>query len=179
MFEALHLGMREAFRVANQQLFYLPFDVAVQGSRNAASSLGTECSEADGRAMAERTAHTSFDEITPRPRMRQALDTLRARGIHLGGVSNADECQLDAMVDALGVRDVFHHLLSSEAARSCKPNAAIFHQALEQAGCAPEETFFVCDTPYADIIGAEGMRMALIEEATLIAIDRARQSQAS
>ena len=174
VFEALHLGMREAFRVANQQSFFLHFDVSIQGYRNAASALGTEWTEAEGRAMAERTAHMSFDEIRPRPGMRETLDTLRERGIHLGGVSNADDFQLDAMVDVLGVRDVFHHLLSSETARSCKPDAAIFHQALEQAGCAPEEVLFVGDTPDADIIGAEavGMRPVLIEETTLIAIDR-------
>jgi 2-haloalkanoic acid dehalogenase type II len=176
VFEALHLGMREAFRVANEGPFYLHFDVAIQGYRNAASAIGVEWSETEGRAMAERVAHMSFEGITPRPGMRETLDTLRERGIHLGGVSNADDFQLDAMVDALGVRDVFHHLLSSETARSCKPDAAIFNQALAEAGCAPEEVIFVGDTPDADIVGAEavGMRPVLIEETTEIAIDRGK-----
>ena len=83
VFEALHLGMREAFRVANETSFYLHFDVAIQGYRNAAASMGTEWSEAEGRAMAERTAHMSFVDITPRPGMRETLDTLRERGILL------------------------------------------------------------------------------------------------
>ncbi|MCZ6707897.1 MAG: HAD hydrolase-like protein, partial [Chloroflexi bacterium] len=49
-----------------------------------------------------------------------------------------------------------------------------FFQALDRAGCRPEETLFIGDTPNMDIIGAEavGMRGVLIEETTDIAIDR-------
>lgn len=176
VYDALHHGMREAFRRANEQAFYLHFEVAVSGFREATSRLGVPWSEDQCRAMAERTSQTGFEGLQPRPGMRETLEALRDQGVHLGGVSNADDFQLDAMVERLGVADVFHHLLSSESARSCKPDPAIFRLALAQAGCAPQETLFVGDTPDADIVGAEavGMRPVLIEETTEIAIDRGR-----
>jgi len=96
--------------------------------------------------------------------VRETLAALRARGLHVGMVSNIDDDQLDHLIEIAGLRAHFDSLLSSEAAGSCKPDPAIFAEALRRAGCAAAETLFVGDTLAADVAGANraGMRSALI-----------------
>jgi 2-haloalkanoic acid dehalogenase type II len=94
----------------------------------------------------------------------ETLEALRARGLHLGIVSNIDEEQL-AFVVKLGQLDrYFDALLSSEEAGSCKPDVAIFEKALQRARCAPEEALFVGDSIPHDIAGANraGLRSVLL-----------------
>ena len=43
---------------------------------------------------------------------------------------------------------------SSEEAASCKPDAAIYHHALEKAGLGPASALFVGDSLHHDIAGA-------------------------
>jgi 2-haloalkanoic acid dehalogenase type II len=92
------------------------------------------------------------------------LKMLRARGLHIGMVSNIDEDQLTHLLALGQLAPYFDSLLSSEAAGSCKPDPAIFHEALRRAGCRPAEALFVGDTIQQDIAGANrvGMRSALI-----------------
>ncbi|MBI3800377.1 MAG: HAD family hydrolase [Deltaproteobacteria bacterium] len=85
------------------------------------------------------------------------LTALRARGCHLGIVSNADDDQLSHMVKLGQLESYFDSLLSSEQARSCKPDLAIFQEALQRADCAPEEALFVGDSLQQDIAGANRM----------------------
>jgi 2-haloalkanoic acid dehalogenase type II len=92
------------------------------------------------------------------------LRALRARGLHIGMVSNIDEDQLAHLLALGELHPYFDSLLSSEAAGSCKPDPAIFHEALRRAGCRPDEALFVGDTIQQDIAGANrvGMRSVLI-----------------
>lgn len=94
----------------------------------------------------------------------ETLQELRSRGFHLGIVSNIDEDDLHHLIDLGGLRPCFDSLLSSEAARSCKPDTGIFHQALERAGCAPQEALFVGDSLPQDVAGANrvGLRSVLL-----------------
>jgi HAD superfamily hydrolase (TIGR01509 family) len=94
------------------------------------------------------------------------LDELRSRGFQLSLVSNIDDDFLYPMLENLRLRPYFDHWISSEAARSCKPDAGIFHLALERASCAPEEVIFVGDSRVHDIqgAGAVGIRSVLIIE---------------
>jgi len=96
--------------------------------------------------------------------VRDTLQALRQRGLHVGMVSNIDDDQLEHLIDVAGLRDCFDSLLSSESAGACKPHPAIFDEALRRAGCAPEEVLFVGDTLAQDIAGANraGMRSVLI-----------------
>lgn len=99
-----------------------------------------------------------------RPGVVETLAALRGRGLHVGMVSNIDDDQLDHLIDVAGLRDHFDSLLSSQAAGSCKPDPAIFEEALRRAGCVAAEALFVGDTLAADVAGANrmGMRSALI-----------------
>jgi len=153
--------------------FYMHREMFEDGGRYAAEELG--------RAMTPEIAGRwgtlflqGFGNITPRPGMEEMLRELRRRDIHVGSASNADIAQFDAMVESLGVRELFDSLLCSEEARSCKPDTAIYNEALRRAGCSPQEAIFVGDTPDHDIVGADsvGMRSLLIEETTTLSFNR-------
>jgi putative hydrolase of the HAD superfamily len=103
-------------------------------------------------------------DFTLREGVLDTLQALRDRGLHVGMVSNIDDDQLEHLIAAAGVREYFDSLLSSECAAACKPDPAIFAEALRRAGCAPEEALFVGDTLAQDIAGANraGMRSVLI-----------------
>jgi 2-haloalkanoic acid dehalogenase type II len=99
-----------------------------------------------------------------RPGVVATLADLRRRGLHVGMVSNIDQDHLEHLLDCAGIREHFHSLLSSEVARSCKPDQGFFRLALERAGCEPEAALFVGDSLPQDIAGANraGMRSVLI-----------------
>jgi 2-haloalkanoic acid dehalogenase type II len=99
-----------------------------------------------------------------RPGVVATLRKLRHRGLHVGMVSNIDQDHLEHLLDCAGIREHFHSLLSSEVARSCKPDQGFFRLALERAACAPESALFVGDSLPQDIAGANraGMRSVLI-----------------
>ena len=92
------------------------------------------------------------------------LQALRARGLHVGMVSNIDDDQLEHLIDAAGLHGAFDSLLSSETAGACKPDPRIFAEALRRAGCAAPDALFVGDTLAQDIAGANraGMRSVLL-----------------
>lgn len=94
----------------------------------------------------------------------ETLAALRERGLHLGIVSNIDDDQLHHMLELSQIEPHFHSVLSSEFAQSCKPDPAIFSEALRRAECAPHEALFVGDSLQQDIAGANrvGLRSVLI-----------------
>jgi putative hydrolase of the HAD superfamily len=94
-----------------------------------------------------------------RPGVTDTLATLRARGLHLGLVSNIDDDQLDHLLDLAGIRPMFDSVVSSERAGSCKPHRGIFDLAVQQAGCSPGQAAFVGDTVAQDIAGANAVGM--------------------
>jgi 2-haloacid dehalogenase/putative hydrolase of the HAD superfamily len=84
----------------------------------------------------------------------EMLSSLKGEHLHLAIVSNIDEDQLHQLVELGKLDEVFDDLLSSEAACACKPNPAIFEEALRRAGCRAEEALFVGDSVRQDIEGA-------------------------
>jgi putative hydrolase of the HAD superfamily len=95
------------------------------------------------------------------------LAALRERGLHVQVVSNIDDDQLQAIWPRIGLGAHVDAVTTSEEARSCKPDAAIFRLALEKAGGPPAESVvFVGDSPWHDVAGANalGMTSVLIGE---------------
>jgi HAD superfamily hydrolase (TIGR01509 family) len=84
----------------------------------------------------------------------ETLTELKKRNLYLGVVSNIDEDQLAHLVNITKIDAYFDSLLSSESARSCKPDAGIFNEAIRRAGCRPEEALFIGDSIAQDIAGA-------------------------
>lgn len=83
-------------------------------------------------------------------------------------VSNADERELLAAIEHLGL--AFEGVITSERARSYKPDTQIFRAALELTGWAPERVIHVGDSLHSDVGGARklGIRTAWINRADRI-----------
>ncbi|UCE86817.1 MAG: HAD family hydrolase, partial [Deltaproteobacteria bacterium] len=107
--------------------------------------------------------------MTPRPGAAETLRALRAGGLHVGVVSNIDDDQFGALWNHCGLDPLVDATTTSEQARSCKPDADIFHAALAKAGpLRPEDVVFVGDSVPHDVAGANalGMTSVLIEDLT-------------
>lgn len=107
-----------------------------------------------------------LEHLLPRAGARETLDDLRARGVYVAVVSNADDDFMLPVLERHGFDARLDHWTSSEEARSCKPDARIYELALSKAGRTAAETLFVGDSRQHDIAGAHavGMRTVLIRE---------------
>ncbi|MBN1490065.1 MAG: HAD family hydrolase [Phycisphaerae bacterium] len=97
------------------------------------------------------------------PVCEETLDVLaeiRRRGIPVCLVSNADHDDLLLALEHTGIRP--DHVVSSESARSYKPNAAIFSQAITVTGWSPGRVAHVGDSLHSDIGGAKAFGLPTI-----------------
>jgi putative hydrolase of the HAD superfamily len=98
------------------------------------------------------------------------ITRLRAAGLRLGVVSNADG-RAAAVLEAAGLAGGFDAILDSHLEGVEKPHAEIFHRALDRIGVRPERAVFVGDILSIDIVGARGagLRPILIDPAAAYA----------
>ena len=89
----------------------------------------------------------------------EALPLIQARW-RTGVLSNADDSYLLPLLKRIGWK--FEAVLSSEAAEAYKPLPSGFRQIMGQLGVLPEETIYVGDTLYDDILGAQGVGMRAV-----------------
>jgi HAD superfamily hydrolase (TIGR01509 family) len=161
-----------AYRTALKQVFYAYLPRSYYLHRDffrdvlllMAEQFGARLDEETlGRYRARQRERRERDFVL-REGVRETLQALRARGVYVGMVSNVDDDQLAHMLELGGVAQYFDSVLSSEQARSCKPDVVIFHEALRRAGCAAQEALFVGDSLQQDIAGANrvGLRSVLI-----------------
>lgn len=94
----------------------------------------------------------------------EALGALRAHGLRLGVISNADG-RVDRLLERAGLLPFFELVLDSAVVGVEKPDPRIFHIALEETGLRPEETLYVGDLYHVDVLGARsaGMRAVLVD----------------
>jgi putative hydrolase of the HAD superfamily len=92
-----------------------------------------------------------------------ALEALRAGGLRVVAASNWDS-SLPQVLERTGLGSLLDGVVSSAAAGAAKPDARLFHAALELAGVAPEAAVHIGDRPENDVDGARalGMRAVLI-----------------
>jgi putative hydrolase of the HAD superfamily len=92
-----------------------------------------------------------------------ALAALRARGLRLVVVSNANG-RLRHLFDRLQLTRWFDHLLDSHEWGVEKPDPRLFQLALEQAKADPARTVHVGDLYHVDVLGARraGLRDAVL-----------------
>ncbi len=83
----------------------------------------------------------------------EAKDALAALAVPVCCVSNADEDDLQEAISAHGLR--FNGMVSSESARSYKPDPGIFQYAMKMMGVSPERCAHVGDSLHSDILGAQ------------------------
>ncbi len=162
VFGAVRAGIGQAFREYAPRPFYLHRELFGQGYRAGFTALGLDFSEEQAaRAVAVFGAQQAAG-FALRAGAIETLCELRRRGLRLGIVSNGDAAQLAAWVALGGLEVYVDFVLSSETARSCKPDAGIFREALRLAGCAPAGALFVGDTPDHDIAGAHAAGLCAV-----------------
>ena len=96
----------------------------------------------------------------------ETLARLKAMGLYLSAVSNADENMLEPLIERGQLHRWLTHWTSSEAAQSCKPDKRFFEFALKKSGLSADQVLFVGDSLEQDIQGAHavGMTTVLISE---------------
>jgi putative hydrolase of the HAD superfamily len=97
---------------------------------------------------------------------RYALETLAARGLTLGVVSNIMRTPgnvLRQILDRSGLLAPVKVLTFSDECRIRKPDPEIFRLTLRQMGVAPEDAVHVGDDPILDVEGARDAGMAVIQ----------------
>ena len=92
------------------------------------------------------------------PEVRPALQTLRQHYCVIA-VTNGN-----ANLDMIGIRDLFHEVISAASAGSAKPGREIFDVAVQRGGAKAEQTLHVGDHPEADVVGASnaGLKSAWV-----------------
>lgn len=161
---AYRAGLKRVFYQYLPRPYYLHRELFQDALQAMAESFGvTLAQDLIERYWAMQRQRRARDFVL-RQGVRETLEALRAQGFHVGMVSNVDDDQLAHMLELCRLAPYFDSILSSEQARSCKPDPAIFVEALRRAGCAPHEALFVGDSLQQDIAGANraGLRSVLI-----------------
>jgi HAD superfamily hydrolase (TIGR01509 family) len=104
------------------------------------------------------------DEVRP------ALAALRARGLQLVVVSNANG-RLHHLFERIGLLDAFDFVFDSQQEGVEKPDARYFEIALSRSGAAAASTIHVGDLYHVDVVGARaaGITPVLFDAAGLYA----------
>ncbi len=98
------------------------------------------------------------------PRLQESLEQLRAAGIQLLIVSNADGTVADKLA-AASLLPCFDRVIDSGQLGIEKPDPRIFEAALEAAGCPAQKVAHVGDLPSVDLEGARraGIHAVLVD----------------
>ncbi len=125
----------------------------------------------DGYPQANAYASAQRDDViqhlSPRKDCFSTLAVLHERGHRLGIVSNIDDDWLAPLIERWKLSEHVDTILSSETAKSCKPDQRIFNLACEHLDCSPSQVLFVGDDEINDVHGANraGMTSVLFREA--------------
>jgi len=126
---------------------------------------GVPQSAATDAALAELREYHKSENLWEHvePDVEPALAALRARGLRLVVVSNANG-RLRHLFDRLQLTRWFDHLLDSHEWGVEKPDPRLFQLALQQARAEPERTVHVGDLYHVDVMGARraGLRDAVL-----------------
>lgn len=109
-------------------------------------------------AMLAALRFRAFPDVLP------LLEVLKERGVRIVAASNWD-ASLPEALERTGLAPYIDAAVSSAVVGAAKPDPAVFHAALECAGCEPHEAFHVGDSPDGDVEGARaaGIRVALLD----------------
>jgi 2-haloacid dehalogenase len=110
-------------------------------------------------ARAARAAVGIMGEQDAFPETHQAMGLLQARW-KTGILSNADDDYLLPQIKKLGLK--FQAVLSSEMVRAYKPHPRTFQEALTRMDVKPQESVYVGDNPFDDVLGAKRAGMGAV-----------------
>ena len=91
-----------------------------------------------------------------RPGVKEMLDGLKARGYHIGVISNnASLYNVFNVLEQYGIRDYMEDVTVSSITGYRKPHPELFRISMRQMRCKPENCVYMGDTVSRDIIGAK------------------------
>ena len=91
-----------------------------------------------------------------RPGVKEMLDGLKARGYHIGVISNnASLYNVFNVLEQYGIRDYMEDVTVSSVTGYRKPHPELFRISMRQMRCKPENCVYMGDTVSRDIIGAK------------------------
>jgi putative hydrolase of the HAD superfamily len=150
-------GMGVAYRAVAVEPFYLHRSLFRAAFAATAVALGGTIDEATADEAVDRQYRTTIEEAVLRPDCLETLAALQRASIHVQIVSNIDDEQFEPMLERLDLVRVIDAWTSSEHARSCKPDPAIYRVALTKAGVRPDHALFVGDSISHDVEGPAGL----------------------
>jgi HAD superfamily hydrolase (TIGR01549 family) len=108
------------------------------------------------------TEYAPLDHVPPE--VHHTLQALCQAGLRLAVVSNRGN-PFDEQLDSLEISQYFEFALAAGVIDLWKPEAGIFLHAVERLGVPPEQTMYVGDNYFADVIGARnaGLQPVLID----------------
>lgn len=108
-------------------------------------------------ALSPRLAQRMLDEYRPADKIPEdlfeTLQTLKAAGYLLGVLSNREKTFTDYLLE-LGLGNFFELAICAGEAGIYKPDPGVFHYLLEKAGVSADESIYIGDNYYADVVGA-------------------------
>jgi putative hydrolase of the HAD superfamily len=126
------------------------------------------CPQAQAQALAPQVSQHMLNDYQPVDHVPaevwETLTLLKDAGFPMGVASNRSRPYAEQMT-ALGLAPFFQFALAAGEISSWKPEPGIFHHALGLLNVQPEQTIYVGDNYYADIIGAAaaGLRPVLLD----------------
>lgn len=98
------------------------------------------------------------------PDVPESLSLLKSKGYHLSLLSNRS-APCDEELQQMGLLEFFEFTIVAGEVEAWKPDRRIFQHALERIGSRAENTLYVGDNYFADIIGSRraGMRQVLLD----------------
>lgn len=93
-------------------------------------------------------AWTAYDDAVP------ALDDLAQAGVTVGVLTNGQDAQQRAKLQAVGLLERFDCVLTSSTLPAAKPAADAFIAACERIGRPPHDVFYVGDNMHTDALAA-------------------------
>jgi putative hydrolase of the HAD superfamily len=162
-------AVTERFRAEYEPLFWVPGtieEIEYPGLvRGLLGDLGVEIDDDELMRFLE-AEHLAWDPARIlAAHTHPLLESLRARGLKLGLVSNAFDpgWLLHRDLEHMGIEQRLDFSVFSSEVGTRKPHPAIFHRALEALDVEPERGLFVGDRLYEDVRGAAEVGMTTVQ----------------
>ncbi len=115
-----------------------------------------------GRTAPPPDSHARFEDYlrhyerawTAYPDARPSLDRLIAAGVLTGVLTNGQQAQQQAKLQAVGLARCFTHVVASSTLPKPKPAAQAFTAACQRLGCEPNAVVYVGDDLEVDAVAA-------------------------
>lgn len=100
------------------------------------------------------------DYLVAPPQFEEVREVLAKVRLPICIVSNADDRELRSAIRHVGLK--FEHVVSSEQARSYKPDSGIFQYALETTGWSADRVVHIGDSLHSDVGGAQPLGLRTV-----------------